>query len=381
MKYFCAAPWKVLHISPQGEVHSCYESAEVLGNLYESSLQDIWGGEKFQFLREQMLSGEKPSACSKCHKKEEALEGKSLRTQLNHELGMEGATNLIPPLAPTYLDIAVSNTCNLKCRICGPYYSSSWMKELGDQTKLKFRAITKEHIEEDIFPLMTENLKKLVLTGGEPLIDRQNDELLRELQAKNLKDVALEYNTNATTIKEETLSLWGDFPNVRCNFSLDDFGAQFEYLRKGASWTDAVATMRKIKHSTPHVALTSYTTINIFNVLDYPYLVKEIYSLGLFEMKDIHLHYLVTPEYYSIQVLPLEIKNKVTTLYYEFMKTYLLLENDYKDVENMILQMKMILNYMNAVDLSHLYHEFLIVTEELDKKRGENFRPLFPHLA
>lgn len=381
MKFICAAPWKVLQVSPQGEVHSCYESSEVLGNLYESSLQEIWVGEKFQSLRRQMISGEMPSACQKCHQKEAALEGKSLRTQLNHELGIDEELSLTPKLAPHYLDIAVSNTCNLKCRICGPYYSSSWMKELGEQTQLKFRAITQEHKEKDIFPLLSSDLKKLVLTGGEPLLDRQNDEILRELQAKNCKDVTLEYNTNATTIRVETLELWSHFPNVRCNFSLDDIGAQFEYLRKGALWIDAVATIKKIKQAGPHVLLTSYTTINIFNILNYPFLVKELRALGLFEIKDIHLHYLVTPEHYSIQVLPLEKKKEVTKLYFDFMKNYLLLEHDYKDVENMILQMKMVLNYMNAADHFDRFEEFLSITQELDKKRGECFKPLFPHLT
>lgn len=381
-KSICAAPWKVLHISPQGNVYSCYESSSSLGNIYDTSLSEVWNNQSFQSLRQKMLDGEFASQCEKCYQKEKVLNGKSLRTQLNHELGIEDLRSKIASLTPSYLDLALSNTCNLKCRICGPYYSSSWLNDIPEQQKqqVKLRAVSPEVREHQVETLLHPGLKKIVFAGGEPLLEKQNDLILKKLIDLGQTQIQIEYNTNATTLREETLSLWKSFAHVRCNFSLDDFGTQFEYLRKGASWHQAVANIKQVKLDAPHVKLNCYTTINIFNVLNYPLLVRELRALELFNISEINLHYLVDPDYLNVQVLDELNKKKVEKIYYDFFKTYLLKNYDFDQVQNLILQMKMVVNYMFEKDLSHLREKFMAVTDQLDQKRSENYRLLFPHL-
>lgn len=64
----CPYPWSSLTISANGDVVACCRDLDhktVLGNLFEEHLKDIWNGEKYQRLRED-LAAEKPDAQAAC---------------------------------------------------------------------------------------------------------------------------------------------------------------------------------------------------------------------------------------------------------------------------------------------------------------------------
>ena len=70
---FCILPFRTVAITSNGDVYSCATTNtdaedEILGNIAEASLLDIWNGPKLAALREQMLAlnVEKPYQCSRC---------------------------------------------------------------------------------------------------------------------------------------------------------------------------------------------------------------------------------------------------------------------------------------------------------------------------
>ena len=70
----CRRPWSLMYVSANGNVLPCcisvftdtpYEDL-VLGNLFESSVAEVWNGERYRAWRGAMLSGEPPEACKGC---------------------------------------------------------------------------------------------------------------------------------------------------------------------------------------------------------------------------------------------------------------------------------------------------------------------------
>lgn len=387
---FCSAPWRVLHISPQGEVHSCYESGAVLGNLHEKPLEEIWAGGEFVALRQKMLRGERVGACAKCHIKADAIEGRSLRTLTNERTGGAEALAALfeskdqkPELAPEILDLSFSNGCNLKCRMCSSTYSKAWiddeMKAYGT-SRGQARELSDEILREQIFPLLKTSVKKLTIAGGEPLLDRRNKELLRFLIENDRCAMTIEYNTNGTMADDETLELWRSFPNLRLALSLDASGERFEYLRKGARWSRVNENVRKIRSRVPSAALECYSTVSVFNALTHHAFMREVLETGLFSLPEMSLHYVVEPRHMSVRTLPPEKKARVQESLFAFMRDDLLMKHDFEVSKRLILQIKMLLNYMNAEQTDHL-NEFTNVADRFDSLRGESFRQAFPELS
>ena len=77
-----------------------------------------------QKVRSDLSNGKKISQCTLCWDREDKGFS-SMRLEANKEYGMHDSTLA----TPKYLDLRLSNLCNLKCRMCNPVYSSQIAKE------------------------------------------------------------------------------------------------------------------------------------------------------------------------------------------------------------------------------------------------------------
>ncbi len=70
------------------------------------------------------------------------------------------------------------NTCNLACVYCDSSLSSTWAKELNEPIRVDEQQLakTKEYVLAN-----APNLKNVYLAGGEPLLMKENSELLDRL--------------------------------------------------------------------------------------------------------------------------------------------------------------------------------------------------------
>jgi len=110
-----------------------------------------------------------------------------------------------------YLRISVTDKCNLRCVYCMPLQGLDWLRR--DQL------LTYEEIAQVVRTLAGMGLRRIRLTGGEPLVRRDLPELVRLLAAiPQLQDIAL--STNAVLLEGVADEL-RDAGVRRVNISLD----------------------------------------------------------------------------------------------------------------------------------------------------------------
>src|SRR4030095_1258768 len=116
----------------------------------------------------------------------------------------------------TNLRISVTDRCNIRCFYCMPAENVQFM----DRRQL----LTFEEIERFVRASVPLGLRKIRLTGGEPLVRRDLDVLVRKPAAiPGIEDIGI--TTNGILLAEQAQALF-DAGLRRINISLDALDAQ-----------------------------------------------------------------------------------------------------------------------------------------------------------
>lgn len=111
----------------------------------------------------------------------------------------------------TYLRISVTDLCNLRCKYCMP--------ESGVESLCHSDILTLEEIVEIVKVAAKNGIKKIRLTGGEPLVRRGFINLCKEIsKIDEIEDIAI--TTNGVNLKNMADDLFENKVK-RINFSLD----------------------------------------------------------------------------------------------------------------------------------------------------------------
>ena len=111
----------------------------------------------------------------------------------------------------TYLRISVTDLCNLRCKYCMP--------ESGVESLCHSDILTLEEIVEIVKVAAKNGIKKIRLTGGEPLVRRGFINLCKEIsKIEQIEDIAI--TTNGVHLKNMADDLFENKVK-RINFSLD----------------------------------------------------------------------------------------------------------------------------------------------------------------
>ena len=130
-KPLCLAPWRALSIRPNGQVLPDGQFEEPYGNINSQELEEILASEPVAKLRQSFIQGTFSKGCQSCQKKEAAI-GHSRRLFFEdklREFNPSAALDIQEPPDIQYLDLNLSNKCNLKCRMCSSHSSSAWVPE------------------------------------------------------------------------------------------------------------------------------------------------------------------------------------------------------------------------------------------------------------
>lgn len=285
---FCVLPWISLETSPIGTARPCClaeeEIKDELGNKYKliaTDLGTIQQSQYMQQLRSAFLAGEQPQTCRKCWNEERAgRTSKRMHTidRLKHIIpDWEWSQDAKPML---FVDFKLGNICNLKCRICGSWSSSSFAAE-----EVKFEGKDSYHYEmlqEGAWPRnntefwtnldsVIEQVRYMEFTGGEPFMIQEHFDLLQKLVNKGVADnIEIHYNTNGTHYPEHAENIWKHFKTVEIAFSIDDVDKRFEYQRAGANWIEVnynIDRFKQLRKNSDNIVLQVCSTINVFNVM------------------------------------------------------------------------------------------------------------------
>ena len=386
-------PWVHMHLWPAGFTYPCCMSDpdHPIGNTQTQSLQDIWNGSQMRQIRMNMLQGEPSKECRRCYELEENGMQTLRTSSINNfaeqhwqkvmdtsDDGSAGDVNM------AYMDIRFSNLCNLKCRSCGPQFSSSWFEdhkqmygELTHPKILKVRDEMKSFMDE-LEPLL-ESVERVYWAGGEPLITEEHYRILDKWIEMGKRDVAMDYTTNFTQMRykrKTAFEYWNSFDKVRVAASLDANHQRGEYLRKNMIWDTVVQNRRDMIEQCPQVYFEITPTVSVYNVLNLPDFHKEWVEEGLLEPQNIRINILLDPTYMRLSILPEHKKDIIRKRYSEHLQ-YLEQFDNINHVKN---DYESILKFIND-DRSEELKMFLFKTFKVDKLRQEDVFEVFPELG
>jgi len=328
---FCVLPWISLETSPVGTVRPCCLAEEEIvddaGNKFDlntASFAGIQNSAYMQDLRQQFLDAKQPQTCRKCWREERAgRTSKRMHTldRLKHMIPDQPWTADARPLM--FLDLKLGNICNLKCRICGSWSSSTFATEelawLGPnedrKTNHHYRMLRAGAWPRENLTFWSEieqvvdQIRYIEFTGGEPFMIQEHFDLLQGLVDRGLaENIEIHYNTNGTQWPAHAENIWKHFKIVEIAFSIDDVGARFEYQRTNAVWSEVVANIKKfclIRDQHANIRLQVCSTVNVFNV----YYLEELATWIDTQTFDFEYWNMLHEVYYfSISTLPPNVK-------------------------------------------------------------------------
>lgn len=290
-KQLCMLPWISIETSPIGTARPCCLALDEISkpdgtkfDLNHDTISDIYRSQYMQDLRRQFRNNEKPKTCQRCWDEEDAgRTSKRMHTEIRlKELADKVDYNNDLPDQLWFLDLKLGNICNLKCRICGSWSSSSWGKEELDydpdvpkKQHLAYQFLQagqwprKSDLFWDNLKLLLPNVKYIEFTGGEPFMIKEHFELLQYAIDQGLaNNIEIHYNTNGTQYPDAE-ELWKHFRRVDIAFSIDDIEKRFEYQRHGAKWEDVVNNINKfhqLRDKLKNITTQVCMTVNIQNV-------------------------------------------------------------------------------------------------------------------
>jgi radical SAM protein with 4Fe4S-binding SPASM domain len=385
---FCPLPWVHLYIGPDGNVLPCCvaDHAHPIGNIEKDSVDRIIHSEKFNTIRRNMLTSQRSKECDRCYKEEDNGIGSQRNMHITNWKSVVDQMTIKPDgtldeFKPMYLDVRLSNICNLKCRMCSGYFSSGIMQEDIElfnhpgimQLNTKQRAASFDEILKYV-----EHAEKIYFAGGEPLIAKEHYDILNALINCGNTDLELNYNTNFTQLyykNYQVTDLWKHFPNIIIGASLDAIGEVAEYVRHGTHWPTIEQNLVTVKSQCPHVEIKVASTVGMLNIESLIELQKTWHTQNKLDISKFKVHTMISPAHLTVQTLPVSEKQRLQPI----MSSHIEWCRDLGAIE-LVQSWQSVLEYMMSSDSSHNLGEFKRLTGILDAHRNENLLSVLPNL-
>jgi sulfatase maturation enzyme AslB (radical SAM superfamily) len=282
--------------------------------------------------------------CKKC-KDEENRGQTSLREVLNSNLS--GGSDV------EYVEISLSNNCNLVCKMCSPNYSTSWNKLVTDNVSLNEYYKTKIqpviNVEKMLSEIDLSKLKRIKYLGGEPFITPEIKDLFEFLETKGvIQNIEFECNTNCTLFPTKWLHYLDKFKKVIIEMSIDGVGIVNDYIRYGKTWNTIEKNI--IKWSKTDYNVSIFSTVQAYNLHDMKNVKELANSLSLQHYGSL----LVVPEFLSVHVLPEEYLENI------------------KDEYNQ--------KYYKSINSNNNFDQFVKFTNKMDDITGLHIKDVIPQL-
>jgi MoaA/NifB/PqqE/SkfB family radical SAM enzyme len=368
--HFCPMPWTGLMYNFDGTVKNCIRSNQRLGNIQDHDIKTILTNSENQKRQQSILDVEPVASCSPCKDLENNKRGFDMIS--DRIFYIKELKHTDPALYSTVgqhdlktIDVRWTNLCNFACVYCSADFSSKWADELSIQHAVPTQTQLDE-FKNYIFDHATQ-LRHVYMAGGEPLLMKQNLELLELLLEKNPL-VNLRINTNLSRTDTKVFERICEFKNVHWTVSVESMDKQFEYIRYGGSWSDFLTNLDRIQNCGHKVSfnmlwfLLNYDTI--FDCVDF------LRAQG-FHPNSFVIGALLGPEYLNIRHLP---KYVLQSLEHKLKELIManpgyLLEDSYCNM----------LNYIQQPFEGNLNASFKKL-QDMDQRRGLNSSCVFKEL-
>lgn len=237
---------------------------------------------------------------------------------------------------PETIDLTIGTNCNLTCSYCCKEYSSAWRKDIMDHGNYSYNGepdrytlTAKDQVLSKIsqsevkasknynillneIKLAAPTLKRLIVTGGEPLLDNHLIETISELNllptAKVHLYTGLGVNHSRFVKLVEKLKT---IPNLTLFVSAESTGENLEFNRYGNRWNQVLEKLDVLKNNNIQVQFHStLTNLTLPGFVDF----YKLFSAN----HQIHVTFAYSPSMMSVHVLDTDtkdlIKNSLMTL-------------------------------------------------------------------
>lgn len=337
-KTYCPLPWNHFSVGVQGHMRVCCNSwmyGKIKDNNKDIQINEItepltyFNTPQLKKLRATILKGNRARECKTCYDIEDSG-GRSQRQRFAEKWPLENfikstdeSTGELSKLHINYLDLAWSNKCNLKCKMCSPDASDQLIEETKkfNLTKYfsKFEApekniwVLKETLD-ILKKIIDHGLETILVTGGEPLINNDFYDFCKFLISKGYsKYVFLSFHSNLTVTPSKWFAIWPHFKQVVIKASIDAIGPIYEYIRYPGKWNIVNSNIEEIINfvRTPNsnTSLEFHTVLALHNLAGIPDLIDYLCNISEIDssVRVMPLvNYIYGPELASVSLIPLK---------------------------------------------------------------------------
>lgn len=321
---FCILPFIHIYGSAGGDLVPCCEAQEVpLNNPGESAIES-WNNDNYKELRRALACGERPERCNVCwHNEDSGIVSNRQQWEKDNwdlfgdNVSVNSDYSVNKP--PQWVELKVSNFCNLKCIMCSTHSSYKRVQDLdiikkyttdGYETRLLRPTDLFASLNE--WPDLWEHVHTLQFTGGEPIINKEHYDLLEGIPAEHKSRIKLRYASNLSYIKfkkYDLVKIWSEFKHVNIKVSMDGIGDVYNYIRQDGDWDTVYANMLAL-NSEPNIDLAAGITVQAHNIYQMPEF-YEFWKQSPVDLKFITANILQTPKYLSPAVWHGEYKQAI----------------------------------------------------------------------
>lgn len=231
-----------MYLDPLGDVRACCQNRwQVLGNVRQRSLRDIWHGAEAAALRDHLGRGDLSLGCELCQME---LAMGSEQTAYLHQfdpLRRPGASTEWP----RQLELALSISCNLQCVMCNGDLSSAI------RIHREHRPALEPVYTDDFFEELEEflpHLERITFLGGEPFLGAEPLRVMSRLLELGLRP-ACHVTSNGTIWNDRVERFLAELP-VHVAISVDgSTAATVESIRQGVDFDVLRANLERYRRA------------------------------------------------------------------------------------------------------------------------------------
>ena len=332
-------PWHNSHLYWDGSYGACcFETIPPAGQrltLSNSSLEDWHNSEAMQNFRQRMLGNEPLPECAWCYY-EEKHGHESKRIKENFKVAIftkeafqksflqspwystfQLATKNHKVKLPIDLHLNFGNECNLACKMCNSQASSKFASHM-QRWQIPVKAINNWTNDNNQYQQLLKNIQsiptinRIHIMGGEPLINKRFREFLAWLIDNNYSNLSFSFVSNGTILNEKLIEDLKFFRSVDIEISIESIEDNNHYIRQGTDTRQVLSNILTLKnHVSDSFNVILRTAPQLFSINNYHKLILFAYENRL-SVQSVPVQ---SPNYLSIDVLPMNIKEKFISNY------------------------------------------------------------------
>ena len=390
-KHFCIRPFNSGRIGPRGEIDICCaidsSKTKFKGykpfNIKNTDIQTWWNSDYLKYVRQSFLENKKLHECSQCWRYEESgLKSDRTRANKDHKAIFQNKyeTNLkrigkYDLQHPEFMELQITNLCNLKCQMCNGQESSRLLVEnnaLGfENLNQKDYDLNEDHYKK-IKDIVKHDLRMLSLLGGEPLFNKKVLHLLSLLvENGKAEKIKLHITTNGTICDDKILQMLKKFKDIRLMLSMEGIDKCNEYMRFPSDWNKIKDNISKFK-TLDNTYIYINSVVQNLNIL----YIDKLIDFSHYNDFYISFNPIIRPEYLNMLNLPKAILQEAYTKLSNIPEEKLIHSENVKSIISILDK------HLNGGMINdNNYQEFVSMIKKRDNYRKVHIKDYMPELA